>query len=279
MHAARLFPWRTRTPARAAVPKGGDPVTVSAETPTQPTPNNNGKGAHNANGRAPSPLRAALAHLFYDPFSGDPEAVFAYTPAERDRLRRAGILRLFVTCLTVIQALWLPLVLSNHAPVHVIEPQALAVLLGILCLILNHSGRTTAYGLLYVYGIIALISIAAISGSPMITMRALLILCLLSVFIWLSGLVLPVWVILPTAVLAAAISLCTVVLIPLSPALAHTQVPGEDPRGVIIGLLAALYVLSATLSWVSARSAGAGITSILRAFEREQDMITLKDQF
>lgn len=245
-------------------------MALSAEMPTQPTHNN---------GHAPSALCAALAHLFYDPFSVDSEAVFAYTPAERDRLRRAGILRLVVTCLTVIQALWLPLVMSNHAPVHVIMPQVLAVLLGIFCLILNHSGRTTASGLLYVYGVIVLIGTAAISGYPMITVRTLLILCLLSAFIWLSGLVLPVWVIWPTAVLAAAISLCTVVLIPLSPALAHAEVTGEEPHGVIIGLLTTLYVLSATLSWVSARSAGAGVASILRAFEREQDMVALKDQF
>src|SRR5215469_14008195 len=142
------------------VPEGCDPMPLSFAT----LPRNHGPGS----ARASSRLRVAVSELFRAPFTVDPEAVFNYTPAKRDRLRRARILRLFVTCLTVILALWLPLVLSDHALIHVIVPQVLAVLLGILCLILNQSGRTTASALLYVYGMIALIGIGALSGAPMI---------------------------------------------------------------------------------------------------------------
>jgi signal transduction histidine kinase len=234
-------------------------------------------GARSA--RASWDLRTYLTDLFRAPFQVDPEAVVAYTPAERDGLRRAALLRLVVTCLTTILALWLPLVISDHAPVHVIGPQVLAILLGILCLMLNRFGRTFVAALLYVYGVIALIVVAATTGSSGVTMRSILIYGLLSAFIWLAGLMLPPRTIWPTAGLAAAISLLTIITMPLSPALAQDGVPGENVRSVIIGLLATSYVFAATLSWVSARSASAGMESILRAFEREQEMIALKDQF
>jgi signal transduction histidine kinase len=251
-------------------------MSYSAETRPHPPHNN---GPHNANARVASKLRAFLATFFRGPFRVDPEAVFTYTPAERERRRRSGIFRLVVACLTVIEVVWLPLVYTNHAPVHVIEPQILAVILGILCLILNHRGYTTLAGALYIYGLITLAATAAIIGYPLVTTRTLLLLCLLSALIWLSTLVLPVWAIWPTAALCAAIGLCTILFVPLSPALARAGAPGEEPHGVIIGLLTTIYVLSATLCWVSARSAGAGMASTLRAFEREREMITLKDQF
>lgn len=223
--------------------------------------------------------RAYLVDLFRAPFRVDPEAVFTYTPAERDRLRRSALLRFIVVSLTAMQALWLPLVITDHAPVHVIWPEVLAIALGILCLILNRFGHTTLAAVLYIYGIIALIVIAATSGPDGLTVRAILILGLLGAFIWLAGLTLPRAAIWPTAGIATACSLLTVIALPLSPALQRAGVPGEDVRDVIIGLLATSYLFAATLGWISARSAGAGMDAILRAFEREQEMVSLKDQF
>src|SRR5262249_44854301 len=59
-------------------------------------------------------LARAVRQVFTKPFTGDP--ALALLPVEqRERLRRAALLRLVVTCLVAVQTLAISLALLNHA--------------------------------------------------------------------------------------------------------------------------------------------------------------------
>src|SRR5262249_33488513 len=223
-------------------------------------------------------LGRAVRQVFTKPFTGDP--ALALLPVEqRERLRRAALLRLVVTCLVAVQTLAISLALLNHAPGGAVATQVLILALGLLCLVLGTTGLATVLGALYIYGPMALIAATVLQNPGGLDVRALLLLTTSSVFILITGLLLPRPAIWLSLVLALAVDVGAVAILPLARGLPDTLATGEPLRVLAGTLLGVGYLLTALLAWVFARSARAGIDIVGRAYERERELTALKDQF
>lgn len=213
------------------------------------------------------------------PFQLTTPEIAAGTVEQRETARRARLVRLIIVFLTTVQLLiGIPAALANATPLPLLSVQAVGVAMGVTCLELNRRGHTTLAGAIYVYpAIISVFGGAVISAhiaGSVSDARSLLAYALQTVFILLIGLLLPLRMLWPTTLGIVVIMAVSVSLTPLAPGPG-----GENLQALIIVFLGLIYVASAALSWIAARSARAGITAVDRALEREREMTTLKDLF
>ena len=223
-------------------------------------------------------LTRAGVRLFTAPFSDDLE--LATLPIEmRERLRHAALLRLIITCLLAVQiVVAIPASVLNGSPLGDIVLQGAIVAFGALCLALNQRGWTTLASALYIYPPMAAIFGTILQNPGGLDFRAVLLYSAASVLILITGLLLPTPYIWLTLALALGADVWGVSTLPLAPAVTHLAT-GELTRVLVGAILAVSYILTALLTWVFARSARSGIDAVARAFERERELIQLKDQF
>ncbi|HEU4782819.1 MAG TPA: HAMP domain-containing sensor histidine kinase [Ktedonobacterales bacterium] len=228
--------------------------------------------------RAVRRVRGAIQHLFSAPFARDPE--LATLPLEqRERLRRGALLRLIIACLLTAQlVIGIPVAILSGAPPLDFALQCAIVVLGAICLALNVAGRTTLAAALYIYLPMAAMMSVILQNPGGLDFRALLFYNTPVVFILVTGLLLPSSFIWLTLALALGVDVWGVSTLVVAPAIA-TMATGEPVRPLVGAILAVLYILTAILTHVFARSARAGIDAVGRAFEREREMTQLKDQF
>jgi signal transduction histidine kinase len=198
------------------------------------------------------------------------------------RIARGFRLFLVETYLAAVQLPSLIGQLVSAAPASVVMAQILAIGLAAFCFWLNRLRRTTAASLVYITISAVSVLFASLQGSASLDGLGLVILSILSLFIVLTGLVLPrgaIWLVAAGIMLAVAV---TVASRPVAAGLVPnaSAVGGEDTvRFVLIGVLGVAYLSVAILTWIFARSSYAGLLAVVRAFEQERELAALKDQF
>lgn len=234
-----------------------------------------------------------------EPFRTDPDEILLGNIVEHTRHRRAALLRLLLLGFTSLQ-----IMLSLVTSVLLIDiwdvPLALAfsavplIVLAAVCMLLNSLQRTRVAAITYVVGSLALNILWFHASSSELDMITLLRYALLSIVIIVAGLTLPQWLLWLTTAVAAIISVISMSLTPISPQLAVEtggtstaggatswfELSGEESLrlGVAIGLIS-LYIMVAALSAIAARSAQADVEAAFLAYDRERELVALKDQF
>lgn len=214
------------------------------------------------------------------PFRVTPDEVVRLSSAERTRARRAELLRLFLACtLSVGVFLLLPAAVLGHAELASLVRLALVLALALLALRLNHAGRTTSAGLLFLFGTVAIVVHFLVTNPGGMDLQVVLTYALLALLILLAGLIVPGWATWLAALVIVAVTVVGVFALPLAPSLRAAMVDPQQLRFAIAGPLVTLQLFVAVLSWVTARTSGAGLQAAARAFERERELAALKDQF
>jgi signal transduction histidine kinase len=157
-----------------------------------------------------------------------------------------------------------------------IASEVLGILADVLCLALNRVGQTTLAGLGFVYLSLGLLLYSAAQTSSGLDIQTLFIFTLVTLYLYIAGLVLPGWAIWPTLVLTTAATVATAILTPVAPGL--TPAAAQNLRGLLISF-PAIYILTALLAWIAARSSQSSIVAAAQAFTRERELDALKDQF
>jgi signal transduction histidine kinase len=224
----------------------------------------------------------ALRAFYLGPFR--PDLITAsIDPHRLERQRRARLFTLIVTVLTLIQAGSLLGQIVTAAPTVVILAQCAALILGVVCLLLNRAGWTEIASVLYLSGSIAGVDFASTQTGAVLDLRGLLILSILFVFTVLSGLLLPRWAIWVIAAVCAFVALYALLTRPLGgdALVAGSTVAASEQttRATLIGIFLVLLLSLATLTWIASRSTFAGLSTLAAAVEREQELTALKDLF
>ncbi|PWT72828.1 MAG: hypothetical protein C5B60_09030, partial [Chloroflexi bacterium] len=228
-------------------------------------------------GRSIRRLWAYLHEVYTAPFRSDPGALWTRSLAEQERVRRAALLRLIL--LTVVGAqvlLGLPPAIVRHDSLAGVASEVLGILADVVCLALNRAGQTTLAGLGFVYLSLGLLLYSAAQTSSGLDIQTLFIFTLVTLYLYMAGLVLPRWAIWPTLVLTTAATVATAVLTPVAPGL--TPAAAQNLRGLLFSF-PAIYIVTALLTWVAARSSQSSIAAAAQAFTRERELDALKDQF
>lgn len=234
-----------------------------------------------------------------EPFRTDPDEILQGNIVEHTQHRQAALLRLLLLGFTSLQ-----IVLSLVSMVLQVDisdiPIALAfsvtplMLLAAFCMLLNSLQRTRLAAIIYVAGSLALSILwfhLAPNGLDVVT---ILRYAVLSIVIIVAGLTLPQWLLWLTSIVVAITSVVSMSLTPLSPQLAIDngatpatggaanwfELSGEESLrlGLVIGLIS-LYAMIAALSAIAARSAQADVEAAFLAYDRERELVALKDQF
>jgi signal transduction histidine kinase len=237
-----------------------------------------------AGGRRPRPgmrTRGPLAYLrriFTEPFRSDPELSLHLPVPLRERRRRAALLRLFLLSVAVLASVVVLLpALLLAAPRILIVTVGLDIALACIGLALLRLERPSLAAGVFIYGALG-IGVVYLLGTPSgLDELVLLVFATLALLILIAGMVLPSVMIWPTAGLIVAVTLAGMLLLPISQTLMPDSSPGF--RYSALGLLVGIQSMAAVISWVSARSAGAGVRGATRALERERELAALKDQF
>lgn len=219
-------------------------------------------------------LAGEVSARFLDPFRADPDLVLAMSATQRDRYRRATLLRLVLACAIAVAVVGtLPVTMMRPAPPQLPLAAVAGVLLSLACLLLNRAGHTDIAGALFICGCL-LAAIAYIFLTPSDPHKPeTLVYAAMTILILIAGMVLPSWSVWPVAALVFAATITGSLLAP-------TGSTGDGSvRGASVGVFVALQLLTAILSWFAARSAITGIHAAIRAFEREHELAALKDQF
>jgi signal transduction histidine kinase len=238
-----------------------------------------------AEGRHPRPgmrTRGPLAYLrriFTEPFRSDPELSLHLPVPLRERRRRAALLRLFLLSVAVLASVVVLLpALLLAAPRILIVTVGLDIALACIGLALLRLERPSLAAGVFIYGALG-IGVVYLLGTPSgLDELVLLVFATLALLILIAGMVLPSVMIWPTAGLIVAVTIAGMLLLPIS----QTLMPDSSSPGFrysALGLLVGIQSMAAVISWVSARSAGAGVRGATRALERERELAALKDQF
>lgn len=219
-----------------------------------------------------------IAHIFTDPFQGDPEQYIAQTPFQRGIRRRAAVLRLILVSITVLSVVVvIPSALILQASFMLMLTLVVNLALSIFYLVLVADRRPTLAATLFIATSILLAVAFVFAGAAGSNALSLLALSALLLLILAAGVVLPSWAVWPTtAVTIIATLFCTMfsssIWDPANPADNHIRLTAA-------AILSAFQVLTAVIAYVAARSANAGEVAASRAFERERELAALKDQF
>ncbi len=169
-------------------------------------------------------------------------------------------------------------VLGGATPLYLFTLVA-ELILACLCLGLNRLVGTTSTGIFFIFGTLLIGLNFPLRNPAGLDVQGLLLYSILSLVALIAGLVLPIWVIWVAGAVLIGATIPGVLLTPLS---SQLHALGSDPDAIRLGafsLLIANQALVALFSWVSARSAGAGVHGAVRAVERERELAALKDQF
>jgi len=232
-----------------------------------------------AEGRRPRGPLAYLRRIFTEPFRSDPELSLHLPVPLRERRRRAALLRLFLLSVAVLASVVVLLpALLLAAPRILIVTVGLDIALACIGLALLRLERPSLAAGVFIYGALG-IGVVYLLGTPSgLDELVLLVFATLALLILIAGMVLPSVMIWPTAGLIVAVTIAGMLLLPIS----QTLMPDSSSPGFrysALGLLVGIQSMAAVISWVSARSAGAGVRGATRALEREHELAALKDQF
>ena len=234
---------------------------------------------HRRSSQRQTRLLAYARAIALDPFRADPEAVASLPAEQRERGRRASLLRLVLISITVLAlVIVIPPALIYHLPANFIIALFVDVALSIACLLISRLGFSTTAGVMYVIGGVALGTVFVRLNASGLNDLTLLVYAVMTSLILIAGLVLPPWMIWPTLLLVTAATVFGIWTTPLAPY--EAQAP--DAAGIRLAataLLMALQTLAALVSWASALSARAGLRGAVRAYELERELAALKDQF
>ena len=234
-----------------------------------------------------------------EPFRTDPEEILMGNVVEHTEHRLAALLRLLLLGFTSLQILLslvtaLVLVDTRAVPLFLAFSVAPLVLLAAFCMLLNWLRRTTIAATVYVVGSLALSILSFLQTPNGLDVIIILRYALLSVIIIVAGLTLPHGLFWLTSGLVIVIASVGVSATPLSPQLDFAKAGMMEAGGaaswfslsseealrlsLAIGLIT-LYILIAALSTISARSAQADVEAAFLAYDRERELVALKDQF
>lgn len=234
-----------------------------------------------------------------DPFRTDPDEILLGNIVEHTQHRQAALLRLLLlgfTSLQIVLAFATAVLLTDvgNIPLVFAFSAGPLVLLAAFCMLLNSLQRTRAAAIIYVAGSLAL-NILWFHVTPD-GLDALTILryALLSIVIIVAGLTLPQWLLWLTSAVVAVTGVVSMYLTSISPQLAVEngsmptaggatswfELSGEESLrlGLAIGMIS-LYIMIAALSTIAARSAQADVEAAFLAYDRERELVALKDQF
>jgi len=222
---------------------------------------------------------AYVGSIFTAPFRADPESVASLSVDERERLRRARLLRLIlVVVILSIVGLAYPAGIARHAPLANLWVVGGIAALALVCLLFNAVRQTSLAALIFVLGGLALGIGFALDRPNGTDALGLIGYGSLFIFILVGGLILPGLLLWATTAIAMGATFAGLLLVPPAPHL--SEATGE--ANILTGLafqIASIQLLTAILTQVYARSASASIQAASRAFERERELTELKDQF
>ncbi len=225
-------------------------------------------------------LPTAARAIFSAPFHADPAWIASIPAPQREGHRRSAFLRLILTCaLILLTAILFPSAVLGNAEVASLWRLGAVTLLVVVGLFLNTRGHTTEAGILFIAGTLALTIHFLVTNPAGLDLQAVLTLALFSVFILISGLILPGWATWPLAGVMVAVTVTSVFLLPLAPPLRAALAAPDQIRFAVAGPLILLHIFVALFSWIAARSSQATVLAVSRAFTREQELSQLKDQF
>jgi len=220
-----------------------------------------------------SRVRAAIQEWVTAPFHLSIDTSARLTPEDQEAQRRYTFFRLIIGLLTLLELfVGLPLALLARVPQSVVLVQLTGVGLGVGCLILAQRGRTTLGGLLFLMAAVLGLFLGTAFDPQVRPLRAVLAFSLQSVFILLASLTLPLRYL--GGVVLFIVSVLVFCLWGIAPHLFT-----DTDKGLILGFLSVIYLTTAGLAWVAARSSLAGLAAVTRALRREQELAKLKDLF
>jgi signal transduction histidine kinase len=220
-----------------------------------------------------SRLWAGTQDIFRAPFSLNIEAASRLSPQEQDAQRRFAFLRLLLVVMTLLEIfLGFPVALLVQVPLASLLIQFAGVGLGLACLWFAQRGLATLGSLLFIVSAILGLFLGTSLDTNATPIRAVLAFSLQAVFIMLASLILSpryLW-----GIVVFVFAMLAVCMWGLAPNLFEA---GE--KGFIFGFLSVIYLGSAALSWIAARSSLTGLIAISQALRREQEVAKLKDLF
>ena len=223
--------------------------------------------------RTPSWL-AWLRYLYTAPFQPDPTQIGKLTLPAQERQQRVALFRFIVINLTAIEALTLPVTILSRVGLLFTLAQSVSLGLCLVALLLNQFQKTTLASVLYVYGSAVLVLMNGYLNPGGLTIRAVLIYSLLTICIFLTGLLFPRAAIWPSALVMIAAATVSIALTTMP-----SDVAQSNPHVFVAGFLSVFYLATTTLTWIFAHSTSAGLAAMARAYQQEQELTTLKDHF
>lgn len=234
-----------------------------------------------------------------EPFRTDPDDILQGNVVEHTQHRQAALLRLLLlgfTSLQIVLALVTTVLLvdAGDIPIAIVFSAIPLMLLAAIGMLLNTLRRTRLAAISYIAGSLAL-NILWLHLTPTgLDVITIVHYALLSIVIIVAGLTLPQWLLWLTSGVVILTSIVSMSLTPLSPQLAIDnsgmpatggaaswfELSGEESLrlGVVIGFIS-LYIMVAALSAIAARSAQADVEAAFLAYDRERELVALKDQF
>lgn len=234
-----------------------------------------------------------------EPFRTDPGDILQGNVVEHTQHRQAALLRLLLlgfTSLQIVLALVTMVLLidTGDIPIAIVFSVIPLMLLAAIGMLLNALQHTRLAAIIYIIGSLALNTLWLHLTPTGLDVITILRYALLSIVIIVAGLTLPQWLLWLTSGVVILISIVSMSLTPLSPQLASAnngisatggaaswfELSGEESLrlGMTVGLIS-LYIMIAALSAVAARSAQADVEAAFLAYDRERELVALKDQF
>lgn len=223
----------------------------------------------------------AVREVVGAPFRVDPDAAFTTSLAAREQLRRQALLRLIVLVVVVVEvAIPVPLTFFTHTPAFTLY---LSILCNVLSLVFNRYGWTFVASLLFLISGPGLILMSPFSSATGLDEQSVFLLAIIPIYLILAGLILPRWAIWPAIVVYIGATIAVVLVMPAPQtqqlAVSSTGAPVPSLKTLTLRFLPSIELLTGILTWIFARSTRAGLETVTRAFEREREMVALKDRF
>lgn len=222
----------------------------------------------------------ALKDFYSAPFRVDPTLANT-TPEALEQQRRSRLFTLLAVTLFVLQCFSLMGQAATGAPIIVMASQTGVLVLSVVCLLINWWGYTAVASLIYLLfsGAGVLVGLTQLGGA--LDLRGLMMLTLFTIFVVLSGLLLPRWAIWLIAALAIAGGVVELLIVPLPTNMGPTAISlgAEAIRPVVVGIYVMVIATLALLTWAFSRTSFAGLESVTQALTRERELTALKDLF
>ncbi len=192
--------------------------------------------------------------------------------------RRSALARLIILMLLVVECVVAVLLGALRSP-PLVDLCAISLpFCSLGALRLTYVWRPMLVTALYLAGSMLLLTLQTVASSTTLTVSTVLILALLVVAVFITGLVLPPWAIPLTVIFGLGLITITLATHPDTVSAARGGAQSHVWFGTF-GLFIVLFLLVGVLSWVSLASARAGVRTAARAAQRERELADLKDQF